>query len=490
MSERKSKINYIHNLLTKKEVSCQEITEKYFEAIEKDDEKIKSYVSLTKEEALDTARKVDEKIHKNEKLMPLEGIPMALKDNICTKNITTTCCSKMLEHYVPIYDATIWKILKSQNAVLLGKTNMDEFAMGCSCETSYFKKTNNPHDLTKVPGGSSGGSAAAVSANLAAYALGSDTGGSIRQPSSFCGIVGLKPTYGAISRYGLIALASSLDQIGPMTHNVEDASLVYDALSVSDPQDMTCLGKVNDNTHKHLKDDIKGMRIGVLKQSFEGVKTDIKNAIDNAITVYESLGAEIVYLDAPDIKYSLPIYYILVCSEVASNLARLDGIRYGHRARKHNNMEEFFSIVRSEGFGEEVKRRILLGTYFHSSDNYEIYYKKALRIRQAIIELFNESFKNCDIILSLTVPETAFEHDFKSEDQMESYLTDICTVPVNIAGICALSMPCGVDSNNLPIGMQIIGDRFCESKVLNAAYKFEEAISGDNYRDVELGVQL
>lgn len=490
MGKRESKINYIHNLLNKKEATCEEITNQYFEAIEKDDEKIKSYVSLTKEEAIKTAKKVDEKIQKNEKLMPLEGVPMALKDNICTKNITTTCCSKMLENYVPIYDATAYKILKSQNAVLLGKTNMDEFAMGCSCETSYFKKTNNPHDLTKVPGGSSGGSAAAVSANLAAYALGSDTGGSIRQPSSFCGIVGLKPTYGSISRYGLIALASSLDQIGPMTHNVEDASLVYDALSISDTKDMTCLGKVNDNTHKHLKDDIKGMRIGILKQYFEGVKPEIKKAIDKAIKVYESLGAKIVYLDTPDIKYSLPIYYILVCSEAASNLARLDGIRYGHRAKKHKNMEEFFSKVRSVGFGEEVKRRILLGTFFHSDDNYEIYYKKALRIRRAIIELFDECFKKCDVLLSSTVPETAFEHNFKPEDQMQAYLTDICTVPVNIAGLCAVTMPCGIDSNKLPIGMQIIGNRFCEAKILNAAYKFEQEMNGENYKDLTWGVQL
>ena len=490
MSTRKSKINYIHNLLNKKEATCKEITNKYFEAIEKDDKKIESYVSLTKEVAMEVAKKVDEKVKKNEKLMPLEGVPMALKDNICTKNITTTCCSKMLKNYVPIYDATVWKILKSQNAVLLGKTNMDEFAMGCSCETSYFKKTNNPHDFTKVPGGSSGGSAAAVSANLAAYALGSDTGGSIRQPSSFCGIVGLKPTYGAISRYGLIALASSLDQIGPMTSNVEDASIAYDALSIIDPKDMTSLGKVNGSTHEHLKDDIKGMKIGILKQYFEGVSPEIKKSIDNAIKVYESLGAKIVYLDTPDIKYSLPIYYILVCSEAASNLARLDGIRYGHRTKKHEDMEEYFSKVRSDGFGEEVKRRILLGTFFHSDNNYEVYYKKALRIRSAIIELFEECFKKCDVLLSSTVPETAFEHNFKPEDQMKAYLTDICTVPVNIAGLCAVSMPCGVDANNLPIGMQIIGNRFCETKILNAAYKFEEAMNGENYKDVNMGVQL
>ncbi len=490
MVSGKSCIKHIHELLEKGEITCTELTEKYLSAIEKDDEKLKSYVSVTRGWALNTAKKVDEKLSRKEKLLPLEGIPMALKDNICTKGIKTTCSSNMLKNYIPPYDATVWEILKSQNAVLLGKTNMDEFAMGCSCETSYFAKTNNPHDCNRVPGGSSGGSAAAIAGNLAACCLGSDTGGSIRQPSSFCGIVGLKPTYGSISRYGLIALASSLDQIGPMTRSVEDASIIYDALSVKDPRDMTSCGKINAESHMHLNDDLKGMKIGILKQYFEGVKEEIKTAIDNAIKVYKSLGAEIVYLDMPDVKYSLPIYYILVCSEAASNLARLDGIRYGHKATSYKNMDEFFIKDRAEGFGDEVKRRILLGTYFHMKDNYENYYKKALRIRSAIIEMFNNAFKECDVLISATVAETAFLHDFKPDDQMQAYLTDICTVPVNIAGLCAVSVPCGVDQNKLPVGMQLIGGRFCEYKILNAAYKFEQMQCGKNYKEVDMGVSL
>ncbi|MDQ5984215.1 MAG: Glutamyl-tRNA(Gln) amidotransferase subunit A [Eubacteriales bacterium SKADARSKE-1] len=490
MSENISKIKQIHKLLKTKQISCKELTSKYLDAIDKYNNTLGAYIKVTDELALNAAEKVDEKVKKGSELLPLEGIPVTLKDNISTNGIETTCCSKMLENYIPPFDATCWDIIKSQNGILLGKANMDEFAMGCSCETSRFCKTSNPHDLSRVPGGSSGGCSCAVSANLAAYALGSDTGGSIRQPASFCGIVGFKPTYGSISRYGLLALASSLDQIGPMATSVEDASIIYDALSIKDEKDSTCFGNVNGPTQIHLNKDINGMKIGLPKQYLEGINKDVSDSIFKAIKVYESLGAKIVPLDMPDIKYSLPIYYILVCSEAFSNFARLDGIRYGHRTNSYTNLEEFFSNSREEALGEDVKRRILLGTYVLSGKNYEHYYKKALKIRETIFETFEKAFKECDIILSSTVPQTAFLHNFKPEDQMEAYMTDICTVPANIAGIPAISIPCGTDSNNLPIGMQLIGNSFCESKILNAAYKFEQATFAKNHKSINMGVNL
>lgn len=489
MSEN-SKIKRIHGLFKEKKFSCEELTQTYLATISKDDGKINSYVEVTEQVALNSARKVDAKLAKNEELAPLEGIPMSLKDNISTKDIRTTCCSKVLEKYVPPYDATVYEILNSQNAVLLGKNNMDEFAMGCACDTSCFGKTSNPHNLVYVPGGSSGGGTASVAANLAVYALGSDTGGSIRQPSSFCGIVGLKPTYGAISRYGLISLASSLDQIGPMAATVEDVSTVYDAISQRDPRDFTCVGKVNCATQPMLRADINALKIGLPRQYFDGINDEVAKAVDEAITVYKALGAEFIELDMPDIKYSLPIYYILMCSEAASNLERFDGLRYGYRTNAYSNINEFYSKTREESFGEDVKRRILLGNYMLLGDNYKNYYQKALKVRKSIINTFNQAFEKCDVILSPTVAQLAFKQGFKPDDQMEAYLSDLCTVPVNIAGLCAVSVPCGFDSNQLPIGLQLIGDRFCEYKILNAAYKFEEATAGTHLNKLAMGVSL
>lgn len=461
------RIRQIQNLLTTKQISCVELTEKYLREIEKCNGELNAYVEVTRDVALDTARKVDEKIAHGKALQPLEGVPMSLKDNIFTEGIKTTCCSKMLKDYVPTYDATVWALLKAQNAVLLGKTNMDEFAMGCSCKTSCCGGSKNPHDLTKVPGGSSGGSAAAVCANISAYSLGTDTGGSIRQPSSFCGIVGLKPTYGAFSRYGVVAFADSLDQVGPMAATVEDVAIIFDGLAQKDPRDDTSISSNGESTFANLKKDIKGVRIGLPKQYFIGLDADVSKAIRDAIEVYKDLGAQFVELDMPIIKYSLPIYYALATSEGAKNLERFDGVRLGQRVSE--SVEE----NRGSGFGDEVKRRLLLGTYMLNSKKGAWYLGEARKIREQIFAAFDEAFSKCDVILSSTVPSTATPHDFVPQDQMQSYMSDICTVPANMAGLPAVSVPCGKDSNNLPIGMQLIGARQNEATILNVAHQFE-----------------
>ncbi len=486
MSE--SMINRLHTMLENKEISCKELTEKYIEAAQRDNEQLNAYVTLTPETAMETAAKVDSKIAKGEKIGLLEGIPMTLKDNISTENIRTTCCSKILEDYVPIYDATVWKILKNQNAVLLGKTNMDEFAMGSSCETSYFGGAKNPHNTAHVAGGSSGGVASAVGGNIAVYGLGSDTGGSIRQPASFCGIVGLKPTYGAVSRFGLIAYASSFDQIGPITTNVEDAAAVFDAVSEYDSMDSTSQGRRGAPVLDTLKNDIKGMKIGIAREYLDGVREDVRQAIDTAAEVYKSLGAEIVYFDLPALKYALPVYYILACAEASSNLGRYDGIRYGYKAESYNDVNDMIKKTRSTGFGDEVKKRILLGTYVLSSGYYDAYYKKAQNLRGTIVKAFKNAFTACDVILAPTVPMTAFENGSAVSDPIETYLTDICTVPVNICGLPGVSVPCGYSSKGLPIGMQLIGNTFEEGKILNAAWQYENAAK--IYRPADFGVKL
>ena len=486
MSE--SMINRLHTMLENKEISCKELTEKYIEAAKRDNEQLNAYVTLTPETAMETAGKVDSKIAKGEKIGLLEGIPMTLKDNISTENIKTTCCSKILEDYVPIYDATVWKILKNKNAVLLGKTNMDEFAMGSSCETSYFGGAKNPHNIAHVAGGSSGGVASAVGGNIAVYGLGSDTGGSIRQPASFCGIVGLKPTYGAVSRFGLIAYASSFDQIGPITTNVEDAAAVFDAVSEYDAMDSTSQGRRGAPALDTLKNDIKGMKIGIAREYLDGVREDVRQAIDTAAEVYKSLGAEIVYFDLPALKYALPVYYILACAEASSNLGRYDGIRYGYKAESYNDVNDMIKKTRSTGFGDEVKKRILLGTYVLSSGYYDAYYKKAQNLRGTIVKAFKNAFTACDVILAPTVPMTAFENGSAVSDPVETYLTDICTVPVNICGLPGVSVPCGYSSKGLPIGMQLIGNTFEEGKILNAAWQYENA--ANIYRSADFGVKL
>ena len=483
-----SKIVKLHSMLEKKEISCRELTQSYIDAIEKDNTQLNAYVTATPDEALKTADKVDEKIAQGKDIGLLEGIPMTLKDNISTDGIRTTCCSKILEDYVPIYDATVWKILKAQNAVLLGKTNMDEFAMGSSCETSYFGGAKNPHNINHVAGGSSGGVASAVGGNIAVYGLGSDTGGSIRQPASFCGIVGLKPTYGAVSRYGLIAYASSFDQIGPITTSVEDAAIVFDAVSEYDTMDSTSQGRKGAPVCETLRNDIKGMKIGIAREYLDGVRDDVRKAVETAADIYRSLGAEIVYFDLPALKYALPVYYILACAEASSNLGRYDGIRYGYKAGSYSDVNDMIKKTRSTGFGDEVKKRILLGTYVLSSGYYDAYYKKAQNLRGTIVNAFKNAFKVCDVILAPTVPMTAFENGHAASDPIETYLTDICTVPVNIAGLPGISVPCGYNAKGMPIGMQLIGNTFEESKILNAAWQYENA--ADIFRAADFGVKL
>jgi aspartyl-tRNA(Asn)/glutamyl-tRNA(Gln) amidotransferase subunit A len=479
----------IGKLLRSGEISCTELTKKYLEAAEKENKRLNAYVKLTPETALKTAAEVDRKLAAGEELSPLAGIPMTLKDNISTNGIETTCCSKILQGYTPIYDATVWDILKKQDAVLLGKANMDEFAMGSSCETSCFGGAKNPHNTERVAGGSSGGTAAAVAGNLAAFGLGSDTGGSIRQPASFCGVVGFKPTYGAVSRYGLIAYASSFDQIGPIAQSVEDAALVYDAIAKYDPMDSTSSTQAQPASPS-LGKDIRGLKIGVPKEYYDGIRKDVKSALQNALKVYQSLGAEIVELSMPSLKYSLPVYYILACAEASSNLGRYDGIRYGYRTEHYNNRDEMICKTRSEGFGTEVKRRILLGTYVLSAGYYDAFYKKAQNLRGTIVKAFEDAFAHCDVIAAPTVPMTAFPLNFTAQDAVETYLTDICTVPVNIAGLPALSIPCGFGEDSMPVGLQLIGARFSEPKLLNAAFQYEQAARKDVFRAVETGVVL
>lgn len=490
MAEVKSKIKAVNEMLTNKEISCQELTQQYLDAISATNGDLNAYVNVTEKTALEGAKAVDEKIAKGEEISLLAGVPMTLKDNISTEGIETTCCSKILQGYKPIYNATVWNILNNENAVLLGKTNMDEFAMGSSCETSIFGGAKNPHNINHVAGGSSGGVASAVGGNIAVYGLGSDTGGSIRQPASFCGIVGLKPTYGSVSRFGLIAYASSLDQIGPVTTTVEDTAIVYDAISKYDPMDSTSQGNKGTKACDVLKKDIKGMKIGIAKEYLEGVRDDVKEAILNACKVYESLGAEIVYFDLPALKYALPVYYILACAEASSNLGRYDGIRYGYKTPTYNDVNEMVCKTRSEGFGSEVKRRIMLGTYVLSAGYYDAYYKKAQNLRGTIVKDFKNAFEKVDVILAPTVPMTAFEVGKAVSDPIETYLTDICTVPINIAGLPAVSVPCGFNAKGMPIGMQLIGNTFAESTILNVAWQYENATHDVMFKSAEMGVKL
>ena len=478
----------IHQMLETKQISCEELTNQYLTEIEKSNNELNAYVNKTAEIALETAKAVDKKIISGDKIGMLEGIPMTLKDNISTKDIETTCCSKILKGYTPNNDATVWEILKNQNAVLLGKTNMDDFGMGSPCETSCFGGAVNPHNSAYCAGGSSGGVASAVGGNIAVYGLGSDTGGSIRQPASFCGLVGLKPTYGAVSRYGLIAYASSLDQIGPIAKTVEDTAIVYDAIAQYDSKDSTSQGE-KENTFDTLNNDIKGKKIGVPKEYFDGVKEDVKEAVVSAIKSLQNAGAEIVDISMPAVKYALPAYYIIACAEASSNLGRYDGIRYGYKADNYDSIHNMVCKTRSEGFGAEVKRRILLGTYVLSAGYYDAYYKKAQNLRGAIIADFNNAFEKCDVILAPTVPMTAFEKGKAVADPVETYLTDICTVPVNIAGLPAVSVPCGFNANGMPMGMQFIGKKFGESEILNIAHIYEQ-IAGDNFKDTKWGVKL
>lgn len=492
MKQRKNigRIRYLQDLLNKKQISCRELTERYLKSARECNKKLNAYVKLTDEFAFESAKKVDEKISKKQELQPIEGIPMSLKDNIFTQGIETTCCSKMLKGYIPTYDATVWALLKVQNAVLLGKTNMDEFAMGCTCKTSCFGAVKNPHDLNKVPGGSSGGSAAAVCADVSVYSLGTDTGGSIRQPASFCGIVGLKPTYGALSRYGVMDFAASLDCVGPMAATVEDVAILYDNLAKKDPKDSTSVKNRDVSACESLNRDIKGIKIGLPKQCFVALDKDVEKAITDAIKIYTDLGAEFIELDMPVIAYALSIYYALATSEAALNFSKFDGVRMGNKAEKYVSGIDVISQNRAAGFGEEVKRRLLLGTYMLNSEAGARYLEKSQKIRAEIVKSFNEAFKKCDVILTPTVSNTAPRHDYEPKDQMQSYISDICTVPANMAGVPAISVPCGKDSAKMPIGMQLIVDKFEEPLLLNVAHKFEVAAGLEILNGIDMGVNL
>lgn len=455
------------------EMSSVELTKEYIKAIEEANGLINAYVHTTYETALSGAEIADKMI-KEGNASALCGIPMTLKDNICTDGLLTTCCSKILDGFKPYYDSAVWEKLKSKGAVLLGKTNMDEFAMGSTSESSCYGAPLNPRNTGHVTGGSSGGVAAAVCANMAAYGLGSDTGGSVRQPASYCGIVGLKPTYGAVSRYGLIAYGSSLDQIGPLTYSVKDAAIVFDAIKGVDRRDQTSKSYDYGNLLDGLKQDVKGKKIGVAEEFFEGIDPEIKTQIFEAIKLFEQNGAEIVPMKLPALKLALPVYYIIACAEASSNLGRYDGIRYGHRTAAYDSIEDMIYKTRSEGFGDEVKRRIMLGTYVLSSGYYDAYYKKACVIREEINQEFNDIFSKCDVLIAPTAPNTAFPLNYKGASSVDMYLSDICTVPINIAGIPSISVPCGKDAKGLPIGMQIMGKKFDEETILNMAYFYEQ----------------
>lgn len=465
----------VHELMEKvknKEITIEEITKAYADRINEKESEVNAFVSTRLDEAIAESKN------------PEAGIPIGIKDNICTKGIKTTCSSKMLENFVSPYDATVITKIKEKNMPILGKLNMDEFAMGSSTENSSFKITRNPWNLNKVPGGSSGGSAAAVAANLVPWALGSDTGGSIREPASFCGIVGLKPTYGLVSRSGLVAFASSLDQIGPMTKDVEDAALLLNIIAGHDENDSTSVKREKIDYTKNLKNSIQGMKIGVPKEFFgEGINPEVKKSLENSIEEYKKLGAIVEECSLDVSESSLAAYYIIACAEASSNLGRFDGIRYGYRAKDYKDLKELFVKSRTEGFGKEVKRRIILGTYVLSSGYYDAFYKKAQKVRTYVKNKFDECFKKYDVLLTPVAPTTAFDIGSKTNNPLEMYLADICTVSINIASVPAISIPCGVDSNNMPIGMQLIGNRFQEEKILNAAYAIEQQIKfRENYK--------
>ncbi|WP_366922823.1 Asp-tRNA(Asn)/Glu-tRNA(Gln) amidotransferase subunit GatA [Metallumcola ferriviriculae] len=468
-------IHQLHDKLKAKEISALELTEAMLANVKKVDPKVQAFLTVTGEEALEKANEVDKRIAAGEELKPLTGIPMALKDNMCTEGIKTTCASKILHNFIPPYSATVAEKLDREGTVLLGKLNMDEFAMGSSNENSAYYPVRNPWDLARAPGGSSGGATASVAADEALFTLGSDTGGSIRQPASFCGVVGLKPTYGRVSRYGLIAFASSLDQIGPVTKNVEDSAMVLQAIAGHDEKDSTSAAVEVPDYRQSLKQDIKGMRLGIPKEYFaSGLEQGVKAAVDAAIKQLESLGAVCEEMSLPHTEYALPAYYLVATAEASSNLARYDGVRYGYRAEEAEDVISMFKKTRSEGFGTEVKRRIMLGTYALSSGYYDAYYLKALRVRTLIRHDFDRAFERYDAIVAPTSPTVAFKIGEKSDDPLSMYLSDLFTIPVNMAGLPAISIPCGFDQG-MPVGMQIIGKPFDESTVLKLAYNYEQS---------------
>ncbi len=463
-------------LIKEREVSPVELAELFLERISAEDGKINSYITVWEEAALDAARKAEKEISKGNYLGPLHGVPIALKDIFVTKDSRTTCGSKMLRDFVAPYNSTVAEKLMASGSVVLGKNNMDEFAMGSSNETSYFGPVRNPWDTERVPGGSSGGSAAATAANLCLASVGTDTGGSIRQPGSLCGVVGMKPTYGRVSRYGMIAFASSLDQAGPLAKTVEDAAIILSSIAGHDPMDSTSVNLPAADYTADLSADIKGLRIGIPKEYFiSGMDPEVEQSIRKAITELEALGAEIVEISLPHSRYAVSTYYIIAPSEASSNLARYDGVRYTYRCENPETLRDLFFKSRSEGFGDEVKRRIMLGTYALSTGYYDAYYLKAQKARTLIIEDFEKAWEKVDVIASATSPETAFRIGEKTDDPLKMYLSDILTIPCNIAGLPGISVPCGFSSENLPIGLQIMGKPFDEQTVLNVAYAYEQS---------------
>ncbi len=466
-------IRTLRKALDEKQISAAELCGEYLSRIEEHDGKLLSYITVTRDEALSMAEQAQRRIDRGEAAM-LTGIPVAVKDNICTDGVRTTCASRMLENFTPPYDATVIQRLKQENYVLLGKTSMDEFAMGGSNQTSAFAKTRNPYDLTRVPGGSSGGSAAAVAASLAPCALGSDTGGSIRQPAAFCGVTGIKPTYGRISRYGLVAFASSLDQIGPICNSAWDCAIILNALCGSDPHDATSARVQAPDFTETLGQPINGLRIALPQEFFsDAVDDEVKQAVMSAAKALEAKGAVLKECSMKALKYAVPSYYLIACAEAASNLSRFDGIKYGFRG-EGKTYEELICDSRSRGFGEEVKRRILLGNYALSSGYYDAYYKKALALRQEIIREYDEILSAADVILTPTAPTAAYKIGAQDSDPVQMYLADICTVTANIAGVPAVNTTCGYTAEGLPIGMSLTGRRFDEQIILQAADAFEQ----------------
>lgn len=476
MSLNKMSLQEQKALLETKEISSVELVSACYSEIDKNDGELGAWITQCRDSAMKQAAAVDDRRAKGEPLGSLAGIPAGLKDNMCTVDMPTTCASRMLENYVSPYNATVAEKLQQADAIILGKLNMDEFAMGSSNENSAFRPVRNPLDPSRVPGGSSGGSAAAVAAGHASFTLGSDTGGSIRQPASFCGVVGLKPTYGAVSRYGLVAFASSLDQIGPLARTVGDLAVVMNAIVGHDHRDSTSAPVQWPDFTDSLKADVKGMKIALPKEYFsQGLNPDVKDAVLKAAAQYEALGAVVEEVSVSTMEYALPAYYLVSSAEASSNLARFDGVEYGFRAEQFDDLADLYVQSRSQGFGKEVKRRILLGTYALSSGYYDAYYKKAQQVRSLIRKEFGGIFQKYDMILSPVAPTTAWKLGEKSKDPLEMYMEDIYTVPINIAGVPALSIPCGKDANGMPIGMQLIGRTFDEKTLIQAGYAYEQA---------------
>lgn len=469
----------LSEMLKNKECSAVELCNDVLARINETENKIGSYVTVAEESAKENAKKIDKAMAAGEKLHPLAGIPIGIKDNISTKGIRTTCSSKMLENYVPPFDATVMNKINNAGMTVLGKMNMDEFAMGSSTETSYMHLTRNPYNTDCVPGGSSGGSAAAVAAGEAILTLGSDTGGSIRQPAALCGVVGMKPTYGSVSRYGLVAFASSLDQIGPLGKSVKDVAMLQSLICGHDRYDATSKNIEYPDYAAALKENAKSLKIGIPKEYFgEGIDSQVKESVMKAVKEFELQGAVIKEISLPSTEYAINTYYIIASAEASSNLARFDGVKYGYRTSEYDGLVDMYEKTRSEGFGDEVKRRIMLGTFVLSSGYFDAYYKKAKRVQNQISQEFTDAFKDCDIIATPTVPASAFKIGENIGDPIKMYYNDVCTVTVNIAGLPAISLPCGKDSAGMPMGLQLIGDKFSEQTLLNTAYTYEKICGG------------